>query len=104
MELKRQSKQNTALIPKNTKKIFMITGSVFILFLLILIGISLLKKDAAEDTRETESITKTEAPILSTAKHGQCMGKSSSSSSMTGDRTIVKIQNKDGNIGQLPTT
>lgn len=100
MELKRQSKQNTALIPTSTKEIFIIAGSIFILFLLILIGISLLKKDVVEDTRETESITETEAPILSTAKHGQRMGKSSSSSSMTGDRIIVKIQNKDGNIDE----
>lgn len=100
MELKRQSKQNTALIPENAKKIFIITGSIFILFLLILIGISLFKKDAAEDIKETTPIIETAVPTISIKSKGRRMGKSSSSSSITGDKTIVKIQNKDGTIDE----
>lgn len=100
MELKRQSKQNTVLIPESAKKIFIITGSIFILFLLILIGISLLKKDAAEDIKEITSVIETTAPAASTKHKGKHMGKSSSSSSMTEDRTIIKIQNKDGTIDE----
>lgn len=102
MELKRQSKQNTALISESTKKIFIITGSIFILFLLILIGISLFKKDAAEDIEdeETTPVIETAVPAASTKHKGKHMGKSSSSSSMTEDRTIIKIQNKDGTIDE----